>query len=198
MDWASILPGAITGVVGLAGIGGALWEGKRTREAASRSLQSSLDAAAENLASSAKAEDMRAYDAEKRRIYAAFNGAIERIWFVATSSQDFTTDPGRSNYNNAMTALWSAYYEVSLIAPSAIERSASALTNALKDFGAARLHDREADQPRGFDNKRKRLVDDMRTNLEEHGPLREEAASTVGKRLVPDVSAEAGRDRETS
>jgi hypothetical protein len=151
-------------------------------------LQISLDAAAENLASSAKAEDMRAYVAEKRRIYAAFNGAIERVWFVVTSSQDFTADPGRSNYNNAMTALWSTYYEVSLIAPPAIQRPARILTNALKDFGAARLQDREADRPRGFDNKRERLVDDMRTKLEDHGPLRE-VASTVGKTQVPDVSA---------
>jgi hypothetical protein len=135
---------------------------------------------------------MRAYAAEKRRIYAAFNGAIERVWFVVTSSQDFTIDPGRSNYNNAMTALWSTYYEVSLIAPSEIERSARVLTNALKDFGAARLQDREADQPRGFDNKRKRLVDGMRTDLEDHGPPCEEPASTVGKTLVPDGSAGGG------
>jgi hypothetical protein len=198
MDWAAILPGAITGVVGLAGIGGALWEGKRTREAASRALQSSLDAAAENLASSTKAEDLRVYVAEKRRIYAAFNGTIERVWFVVTSSQDFTTDPGRSNYNNAMTALWSAYYEVSLIAPPGIERPARALTNALKDFGAARLQDREADRPRGFDKKRDRLVDGMRINLEEHGPLRQEASSIVDKPLVPAVSAEAGSVQETS
>jgi hypothetical protein len=141
---------------------------------------------------------MRAYAAEKRRIYAAFNGAIERVWFVVTSSQDFTIDPGRSDYNNAMTALWSTYYEVSLIAPSEIERSARVLTNALQDFGAARLQDREADQPRGFDNKRKRLVDGMRTDLEDHGPPCAEAASIVGKTLVPDVSAGAGSIQETS
>ena len=183
MEWASILPAAITGVVGLAGIGGALWEGKRTREAASSALQSSLDAAAENLASSAKAEDMRAYVAEKRRIYAAFNSAIERLWFVVTSSQDFTIDPGRSSYNKAMTALWSAYYEVSLIAPSAIEQSGRALTNAMKEFGAARLQDRQAGEPPRFDEDRKRLIDDMRTDLGEDDPLHEEETTPEGRPL---------------
>jgi hypothetical protein len=89
-----------------------------------------------------------------------------------------------------MTALWSAYYEVSLIAPSAIERSARVLTNALKDFGAARLRDGRW-VPRRFDKKRERLVDAMRANLEDHGPLREKAASTLSKTLVPDAWAGA-------
>lgn len=165
MDWASVAPAAITGVVGLAGIGGALWEGKRAREEGSNALQSSLEAGAKNLDRSVAAEDRRAYLAEKRRVYAAFNAAIEGLWFIVTSSQDFTADPGRSNYNQAMTALWSAYYEVSLTAPRDIEKSARSLTDTMTDFAAARRQDRKADEPSGYDEERKDLIDAMRTNL---------------------------------
>ena len=129
-----------------------------------------------DLASTSKDEDLRAYVAEKRRIYAAFNSAIEHLSFVVTSPQDFTTDAGRSSYNDGMTALWSAYYEVSLIAPSAIERSARDLTDALTEFGAARLKDRTSDEPEEFDETRKLFVDDMRTDLDKYTPVSDEVS----------------------
>jgi hypothetical protein len=60
----------ITGAVGLAGIGGTLWQGKRSREAQTADLKASLDATAENLKAGIKAENERARLAEKRLIYA--------------------------------------------------------------------------------------------------------------------------------
>ena len=78
-----------------------------------------------------------------------------------------------------MIALWSAYYEVSLIAPSAIERSARDLTDVLTEFGAARLKDWTADQPVEFDETRKLFVDDMRTDLDKHTPISDEIAASA-------------------
>jgi hypothetical protein len=176
MDWASLIPAAITGVVGLGGIGGTLWEGKRTREAAFRDLESSLATATQNANESINAEDRRAYVAEKRRAYSALNAAIEHLWFVVTSSQDFTTEPGRSNYNEAMDALWGTCYAVQLIAPASVYLLAREITDMLTAFGAARVKDREASRPRRFDSKREQLVRDMRADLDQDEPLSREEA----------------------
>ena len=72
MEWSIIAPAAITGVVGLAGIAGSIMSARPTSRSASRNLQFSI-----------KAEDKRADTAERRRIYAAFNAAIEGLWIVS-------------------------------------------------------------------------------------------------------------------
>jgi hypothetical protein len=59
-----------TGVVGLAGIFGTLWQGKRSREAQTADLKKSLDAATENLKLGIDADNRRSREAEKRRVYA--------------------------------------------------------------------------------------------------------------------------------
>ncbi len=81
VDWTIYIPSAVTGVVGLTGIGGALWQAKRAREAAaedakanreaaSSDLQASMRQTTSNLVVSINAEDKRADIATKRRIYA--------------------------------------------------------------------------------------------------------------------------------
>jgi uncharacterized protein YbjT (DUF2867 family) len=67
-NWPAIIGAISTGVVGLAGIGGTLWQGKRAREAQTADLKTSLDATAENLQRSLNTENERARLAEKRRI----------------------------------------------------------------------------------------------------------------------------------
>ena len=66
MEWSTIAPAAITGVVGLAGIVGTIMSARQASRSASRDLQLSI-----------KAEDKRASTAERRRIYAAFNGPLK-------------------------------------------------------------------------------------------------------------------------
>jgi hypothetical protein len=66
-DWPAI---AAAIVVGLAGIGGTLWQGKRSREAQTVNLKQSLDAATENLKIGIGAEKERMQLTEKRRTYA--------------------------------------------------------------------------------------------------------------------------------
>jgi hypothetical protein len=156
MDWASIVPAAITGVVGLAGIVGSILSARLTSRSASRNLELSISA-----------EDKRAYTAEKRRIYAAFNAAIENLWIVVTSSEDFATDPGRFHYNQAVTLLWSAYFEVSLIASGDVSELALDITTAMNQFATDLRKNRAGDEPSGFDEKRGRLITVMRAELGE-------------------------------
>jgi hypothetical protein len=65
VDWATVVPTAITGLLGLAGIGGTLLSAR---------LTSKSDA--ENLRTSISAEDARSRVVEKRRIYAKCLAAL--------------------------------------------------------------------------------------------------------------------------
>ena len=60
MDWGTVVAGAITGVVGLAGIAGTTWQAKRSRAAQTADLRASLDATTENLKLGTDAENARA------------------------------------------------------------------------------------------------------------------------------------------
>jgi len=81
----------ITGVVGLAGIGGTLWQGKRSREAQTADLKASLDAATDNLKLSISTEDRRNRRTEKRQIYAACLASINAVApsFATSHAGDF-------------------------------------------------------------------------------------------------------------
>ena len=65
MDWAIVVPTAITGAVGLAGIAGTLLSAKMTSKADAKNLRASI-----------RAEDARAKLADKRRIYAGCVAAL--------------------------------------------------------------------------------------------------------------------------
>jgi hypothetical protein len=150
MQWASIVPAAITGVVGLAGIVGSVLSAKL----------------------GINAEHKLAHTSEKRRIYAAFNSAVEGLWFIATSSEDFTIDPGRFHYNQAMSLLWSTYYEVSLMTSGRVSVLAIDVTNTMTQFAndlKTLKGNRGGHEPSGFNKKREDLVNAMRTDLGEHG-----------------------------
>jgi hypothetical protein len=69
MDWAPVVPAVITGIVGIVGVTGTLLSVRIT----------------------SKAEDRRLRQAEKQRIYAAYNNAIFRIE-AATTADDKTTE----------------------------------------------------------------------------------------------------------
>jgi hypothetical protein len=160
-NFSSVLPTAITGVVGLAGIAGSILSARLTSRSASRNLQLGISA-----------EDKRAHTGEKRRIYTAFNSAIEGLWIIATSSADFTTDPGRLYYNQAMSLLWSTYYEVSLIAPGNVNSLAVDTRDVMNQFASdlrKLTGNRARNAPPGFDEKRKDLISAMRADLGEQG-----------------------------
>jgi len=105
-----------TGVVGLAGIGGTLWQGKRSREAQTAGIKASLDATADNLKVGIDAENERARLAEKRRIYASYSATIFHAYAIATQK------PGVAVKEKAETMLAAieAISQLELIAPDAV------------------------------------------------------------------------------
>jgi hypothetical protein len=116
----------ITGAVGLAGIGGTLWQGKRAREAQTADLKASLDATSENLRLSLSAENERARLAEKRRIYVTCMAAIGEIT-NAISKLDITRDEGGGHreavlieHSATLTNLLNAVSEVLMVAPKSV------------------------------------------------------------------------------
>lgn len=72
MDWAIIMPTAITGVVGLAGIGGTLLSARMTGKSDAANLQVSISA-----------EDRRARCTEKREVFARFLTAASAAQMAA-------------------------------------------------------------------------------------------------------------------
>src|SRR5215471_18310757 len=93
-DWPAIAAGITTGVVGLAGIGGTLWQGKRSREAQTADLKASLDATADNLKVGINAENERARLAEKRRIYARCTTALLRVQKAGAAMESAASHEG--------------------------------------------------------------------------------------------------------
>lgn len=132
-DWPAIVAGITTGVVGVAGIGGTLWQGKRARQAASKDLKVSLDAASVNLLTGINADMERGRLADKRKIYANYQAAVDQLnvtisainaltRFEALQLKVSATDllSMVSETKNAATALVNTLSEVMLIAPKEI------------------------------------------------------------------------------
>lgn len=171
MNWTTIIAAAITGIVGLGGIGGSLWLAKKGREAAKADLKVSLDA-----------ERERTHDPEKRKAYVEFNRAIESLWIIATSPRTFKTDPRKDLYNDAFTQLWTTYFTISLIASEDLNKVALDITKIMAKYVT---HLREGGdpsvEPAGFYEKRLQLINQMRTHL------REKELTLSWKELKPDV-----------
>ena len=117
MDWGAVS----TGVVGLAGIGGTLWQGKRGREAQGEDLRESLNATAKNLMLSIQAERELARIAEKRRIYAAFHTSLDHVITAEVYFATHVDKPDRQQFESdtlaAVAAMFNAMNTVRLIAP---------------------------------------------------------------------------------
>jgi hypothetical protein len=121
--WATV----ITGIVGLAGIGGTLWQGKRARETASKDLRESLNANSRNLQLSINAEDGRHRRAEKREVYAACIAAFAEMNRAALVYAVPLVYPGktvsesaRGEYDTAFDKMVLQVSQALLIAPPAV------------------------------------------------------------------------------
>lgn len=139
MDWASIAPAAITGVVGLGGIGASLWQAKKGREAARADLKASLDASTASLLRSIDAENKRAREAEKRRLYAAglaaFNEMISALIEHSTSSRKSgKQEESLSRLARAQESMNRSLEELMLIAPRDVGVLAVDLSNFILGF----------------------------------------------------------------
>jgi hypothetical protein len=116
-NWPAIVAPLAAGVVGVAGIIGTAWQGKRGREAQSKDLQNSIAAAAENLQLTVAAEDRRAHVAEKRQVYAAYLAACVEVQRAIIKKNLPGTDAEKQmanlEYGTAAVALVAANAEVS-------------------------------------------------------------------------------------
>lgn len=139
MDWASIAPVAITGAVGLGGIGASLWQAKKGREAARADLKASLDASTASLIRSLDAEDKRVREAEKRRLYAAslaaFNETISALIEHSTSSRESgKQEESLPRLARAQESMNRSLEELMLIAPRDVGVPAVDLSNFIREF----------------------------------------------------------------
>jgi len=142
-------------MVGLAGIGGALWQAKRAREAAAKdakanreaassALQASLTQTANNLVVSINSEDKRADVATKRRIYAACLAAFQQVIRAAvnyrtarTTQTEEERKPLIEKQEAAQDMMYQAMGELLLIAPHDIAQLADMLSRTLLAFMVA-------------------------------------------------------------
>jgi hypothetical protein len=155
VDWTTYIPSAVTGVVGLAGIGGALWQAKRareaaaedakvSREAASIDLQASMRQTSNDLVVSINAEDKRADIATKRRIYAACLAAFQQVMRAAVNYRtaratqaEEERKPLIEKQEDAQDKMYQTMGELVLVAPYDIVQLTGTLSNTLLSFMAA-------------------------------------------------------------
>lgn len=175
-EWiATVVSSAVTGVVGVAGIGAALISSRSERSAQIKRIQVSIDA-----------EDKRARLNEKRRIYALYlaslDKSIEATGKLATYGAAVSKEERRAmvfQQGEALTAMVSLSYELLLIAPESVGRLADEAC-AILSVEAATIEDgRESDIDDEFVEAREKLYRAMREDLGEppHSPFHLDGSS---------------------
>jgi hypothetical protein len=166
-DWPAIAAGISAGVVGLAGIFGTLWQGKRSRETASNDLQRSLEAASKNLLIGINAENERGRRSTRREIYAKCLASLS-VLLQALYDNNATSDrpaeqrnAAANSYRNALVAAYSAVAEVQLTAPEEVGRLASQDLLALMEIRGPSVKNFNLRESRD------RLLRAMRADLDE-------------------------------
>jgi hypothetical protein len=117
VDWATVIPTGITGVLGLAGIGGTLLSTRITGRSD-----------AENLRTSISAEDYRVKVAEKRRIYA---NCLAQLTDAALWLEVHGGSYGREQAASAIKGATNAVFEARLTASPEVSRSLDVAFDAL-------------------------------------------------------------------
>ena len=125
VDWTTYIPAAVTGIVGMAGIGGSIWSARIAGKNSNVNLLRGIDA-----------QKDRARESEKRRLYAASLAAFNDM---TTAYVDFVIDnrsEGQDEYRLARKTLYDAQStmnraleELMLIAPKDVAIKAVDLSN---------------------------------------------------------------------
>jgi hypothetical protein len=151
------IPSLITGVVGVLGMGSALWGGSRARSAQTEQLLLGIGA-----------EDRRARLTERRRVYATYLAALtEVIQIGGRLAERVTTDERKgleSRLYDAMGLLISTMQEVELIA----SRELGNLVEDITQFVITEIGESESERISLFPKMRKDLYEAMRRDLNEH------------------------------
>jgi hypothetical protein len=114
-DWPAIVSASLTGVAAVVGIAVTARQANKARDAASRDLELNLKEQANQLKNNIAAEDRRAIQAQKMRIYSAFQGAVDDIMAVAERNEQH-----EGEFSKAYSAMVNAAAEVVLVAPEEI------------------------------------------------------------------------------
>ena len=189
VDWAVI----VTGAVGVAGIAATYLQSKAARKTASDDLKKSIDATMGNLATSISAEDRRALQAEKRRVYSEFQGSLDDVFVVAVHLYDRATC--EANLKSALAVMYRATAAVKLIAPEPLgELATTTAMAAAAETGTARVGTPEFDRDNKIYNDRQQLYQLMREDLgvavpQEAGPS---AVASQRARSQPPAGVAAG------
>jgi hypothetical protein len=156
-DWATV----VTGVVGLAGIGGTLFAAWLASRSQTKNLQLSINA-----------ENERQRLADKRRIYAKFMESVTAVIGSALKLQRNRADATEEEVRAMVTAVDEATgymvntgNEVVLIGPPSLGTLAEEIRRELADRVAVAQRGRIADL--GFQDRRRELYEAMRADLGE-------------------------------
>jgi hypothetical protein len=144
VDWGSVVSTVVTGVVGLAGIGGSIMSARLASKSAT-----------ENLRRSITAEDIRAKRAEKRLVYAKCLAALAQYkeFYDAPYSTDFMASTGPAEMRDLRAAASIAIQEAELVGSPELAQT------AYQAFLSIPARDRD------WEGLHTRLVEAMRTDL---------------------------------
>ncbi len=153
VDWPAIVAASLTGVTALVGFAVTNRQADKARETASRDLERNLKEQANQLKNSIAAEDRRAIQAQKMRIYSVFQGAVDDIMAVAERNEQ-----QEGEFSKAYAAMVKAAAEVVLVAPEEIGVLTQRIKRSLSDnIGPGGVRNIDLD-PQG---KIKRNCDDL-------------------------------------
>jgi hypothetical protein len=168
VDWGIVISDAITGVVGIAGIGGSIVSAKLAGKSATQNLQTTI-----------RAENDRAELVGKQRIYAHYQACclttmMAAITHRSTRQPQDQSDRAQAAAAEARDALVGAYSEVRLIAPASVHEPAGERLLQLMAYIDATYKGASLSDPPGLlPDSQEKLVDAMRADLGE--PTREDA-----------------------
>jgi len=174
VDWSAIAAAAATAIAAVAGIWGTSLSAKRGREQASNDLRASLDAAAENLLNGINAENERMRRADKRKVYAGFQTAMNKF-IVSTShlesygseADDRVHTDMISDLAEAFTTVRNGLSELMLTGPKNIRDLAENAVSILQSYSlAVEMGDQSEDKSSEFLRLRDHLYEAMRADLE--------------------------------
>jgi hypothetical protein len=167
-DW----PAVITGIVGVAGITATYFQNRAARKAASADLTKSLNATAGNLSTRINAENLRALQMEKQRVYSEFQGSMDDVFVVALRLHG--RDTGEADLSAALNVMYRATAAVKLIAPEPLGNLANETAQAMaNETGTTRVGTDIFDRDNKIFNNRQELYRLMRidvgVDLQAHG-----------------------------
>ncbi len=160
VNWPSI----VTGIVGVVGIGATFIQSKSARKAATADLRKSLDAAADKLRDSLRADDSRVLRSEKLRVYSQFHGTVDDVIVLGVVQKEERTSAAQ--VNDALTAMYKSTAAVRLIATISVGNLANDTAKAaVAEVGSARMGTHEFDRDNAIYSLRQQLYAEMRADL---------------------------------